>query len=171
LSTSSGSSEDKIAITGILWQLIELKKLYTIVTEYSFHISVIQSWLRQMTLKSTARGYSLILLTREPGMAKFHCKSIVSCSSQDQILKTLFDSVPHIRKSHAPTLESILDENPVPYYHYEVTFETAPNYDIVTVHTSGTSGTSGDPKAIVMSTKAIAKMDQRNDLPIDQGTP
>lgn len=80
----------------------------------------------------------------------------------------MFDSVPHIRKSHAPTLERILDENPVPHYHYEVTFETAPNYDIVTFHTSGTSG---DPKPIGMSTKAIAKWDQGNDLPIDQGAP
>jgi hypothetical protein len=92
-----------------------------------------------------------------------HCKSIVSCSSQDQVLKPLFDSVPHIRKSHAPTLESIIDENTVPHYHHEVTFETAPNYEIVTVHTSRTSR---DPKPIVMSTKAIAKMDQGNDLPI-----
>lgn len=65
-------------------------------------------------------------------------------------------------------MEGILDESLVPHYLYEVTFETAPNYDIATVHTSGTSG---DPKPIALSTKALAKIDQGNDLPTDQGEP
>jgi hypothetical protein len=83
-------------------------------------------------------------------------------------MQHVFDAVPHIHKIHVPTLESILAEDPVPHYPYDMTFETAPNYNIVTLHTSGTSG---NPKPIGWNKMFIAKMDRGNDLPIHQGAP
>jgi hypothetical protein len=63
------------------------------------------------------------------------------------MLQRLFDAVPHTRKVHAPTLYDIVAEDYVLHYSYNVSFDTAPNYNIVTLHTSG------------------------NDLPIRQGEP
>jgi hypothetical protein len=99
---------------------------------------------------------------------KVDCKNIVSCASQDQMLQHMFDAVPHIRKVHAPTPSSILAEDSVPHCPYDVTFETAANYDIVTIHTSGISG---NPKLIGWNTRYLSKIDQGNDLPILQGAP
>jgi acyl-coenzyme A synthetase/AMP-(fatty) acid ligase len=83
-------------------------------------------------------------------------------------MQHLFDAVPHFRKIHAPTLGGILAEDPVPHYPYDMAFETAPNYDIVTLHTSGTSG---NPKPIAWNTRWISKIDQGHHLPIHQGAP
>ena len=99
---------------------------------------------------------------------KVNCKNIISCPSQDQILQRLLRAVPHICKVHAPTVSSILANESVPHYPYEATFETAANYNIVTLLTSGTSG---HPKPIGWNTKYLCKIDQGNDLPIHQGEP
>jgi hypothetical protein len=84
------------------------------------------------------------------------------------MLQYVFDAVPHIRKVHAPTPSSIHAEDSVPHCPYDVTFETAANYDIVAIHTSGTSG---NPKPIGWNTRYLSKIDQGNDLPILQGAP
>ena len=81
-------------------------------------------------------------------------------------MQHVFDAVPHIRKMHAPTLEIILAEDPAPHYPYDMIFETAPNYNIVTLHTSGTLGNS---KPIGWNKCFIAKIDRGNDIPIHQG--
>jgi len=47
-----------------------------------------------------------------------------------------------------------------------VSFETAANYDIVTIHTLGTSGKL---KPIGWNTKYLSKIDQGDDLPVHQG--
>ncbi|KAE9365218.1 putative NRPS-like enzyme [Stipitochalara longipes BDJ] len=99
---------------------------------------------------------------------KVNCKNIISCHSQDRMLEHMLNAGPHIHKVHAPTLYSILTVDYVPHYPYEVTFRTAANYDIVTIHTSGTSG---NPKPVGWNTKYLSKIDQGNDLPIHQGVP
>jgi hypothetical protein len=100
----------------------------------------------------------------QKGRLQYHC----SCVSQDRMLQHVLDAVPHIRKVHAPTLSSILAEDSVHRCPYDVTFETPANYNIVTIHTSGTSG---NPKPIGWNTRYLSKIDQGNDLPIPQGAP
>ena len=81
-------------------------------------------------------------------------------------MKSVIDTVPHIRQIRAPPLNEILAEDPVPHYPYNVTFDELPDDPVITLHTSGSSG---NPKPIEWNKWAIAKIDQANDLPEDQG--
>jgi hypothetical protein len=67
---------------------------------------------------------------------------------------------------HTPTLYTILAVDSVLHYPYEVTFEIAANYEIVIIHTLGTSG---KPKPIGCNTKYLGKIDQGDDLQVHQG--
>ena len=82
------------------------------------------------------------------------------------MLQNMLNAVPHIRKVHAPTLYTILAVDSVPHHSYDVSFETAANYDIVIIHASWTPG---NPKPIGWNTKYLSKIDQGDDLPVHQG--
>jgi hypothetical protein len=84
------------------------------------------------------------------------------------MLQNMLNAVPHIRKVHAPTLYTILAVDSVPHHSYDVSFETAANYDIVIIHASWTPG---NPKPIGWNTKYLSKMNRGNDLPVHQGEP
>jgi hypothetical protein len=70
------------------------------------------------------------------------CKVVVSCSSLAQNLEPLFAATQNIRKIQAPSLEDLLDEELVPPYAYNKTFEDVADEKFLFIHTSGSSGIS-----------------------------
>jgi hypothetical protein len=66
----------------------------------------------------------------------------VSCSSLTQNLEPLFAATRTVRKIQAPSLEDLLDEELVPHYAYNKTFEDVADEKFLFIHTSGSSGIS-----------------------------
>lgn len=57
-----------------------------------------------------------------------------------QVLQPLFEVTKDIRKVEAPSLDEALAEKPVAHYAFNDDFEVVASQNIVTVHTSGSSG-------------------------------
>jgi hypothetical protein len=71
---------------------------------------------------------------------KVNCKAVVTCSSLAQGLKPLLDSCARMRMIRAPTLDELLDEEAVPHYAFDATYEEVAHKKTITFHTSGSSG-------------------------------